>query len=324
MPTATLPPNAMAVGSQSKLSVLGYLVWFSVPDQPVRIKNLRKQWLIAGLDPSPLPRDPNALSLFKRAMRDQAGKVKHDDGTSTHTDVQPVLENGDFCIYQISRVVRDAENREVDYPKAMRCVFLKESEEIKFDPLGGVPRKDLIPVMNAITDYYEGETKTVRGPKVRTLIRKFIRDDSDEQGGVVGLGGENLRGKAGGVYFVAARHENALDGLEMVLEGLHPDGSGYLHKVPMADTSTERELIRRHHLDNTKRELAEAVAEVSAILKRDRTRQVRPDVVAQHWRKLKALRRRSDEYKGLLHEENEDIRAADQMLERQLEKLSAL
>lgn len=322
-PTSTVAPDYVAVGSQSKLPVLGYLVWFAVPDRSVSIKKLRKEWLLAGLDPKALPDDPRSLYLFKRAMRAQEGKVRVDGGGTIETDVKDVLETGDLCIYQISRVVRDADERQVDYPKAMRVVYNKQAQEMKFDPLGEVPRAEILPMMEAIQDYFENNAKMLDGRKVRTVVRNFLRDDSDEQGGVVGLSGENLRGKGGGVYFVAAKYKDELEALEAALEHLYDDRAAYLHSVPLADAAGERELVRRHHLNNTKREIEEAMADVAKLLRADRKHAVRSDVAAHHWRRLHALQRRAAEYKGLLKDENDEIDQATQLLRKQLDRIEA-
>lgn len=320
-PTSTVAPDVIAVGRKSKLPVLGYLTWFSVPDRPVSIKKLRKEWLLAGLDPQALPEDPRSLYLFKRAMRAQEGKVRTEDGGVIETDVKDVLETGDLCIYQISRVVRDADERQVDYPKAMRVVYNKQAQEMKFDPLGEVPRGEILPMMEAIQDYFENNAKMIDGRKVRTVVRNFLKDDSDEQGGIVGLSGENLRGKGGGVYFIAAKYKDELEALESALDGLYDDGAAYLHSVPLADSASERELVRRHHLNNTKHEIEEAMADVAKLLRSDRKHAVRSDVAAHHWRRLRALQRRAAEYKGLLKDENEDIDQATELLQKQLDKL---
>lgn len=322
-PTSTAPPDVVAVGRKSKLPVLGYLTWFSVPDRSIPLKKLRKEWLLAGLDPKALPDEPRALYVFQRAMRAQEGKVRQSDNSLVETDVKDVLENGDLCIYQISRVVRDADNRQVDYPKAMRVVYNKAAGEMKFDPLGEVDRNELLPMVEAIQDYFEQNAKMIEGRKVRTVVRNFLRDDSDEQGGVVGLSGENLRGKGGGVYFVAAKYQDELESLETALDGLYDDGGAYLHSVPLADGAGERELVRRHHLNNTKREITEAMADVHKLLREDRKHAVRSDVLAHHWRKLRALQRRAGEYTALLKGEDEDIKAATEILQLQLDKLQA-
>lgn len=327
MPTATTPNSLsgmVAVSKGSKVKPLGYITWFSVPDKPVNIKTLRKHWRIAGLDPTPLPKNPRSLYLFKLAVRSQEGKVKLDDGTVVQTEVMDVLENGDVSIYQLSRVVRDRDNRVVDYPKAMRVTFHKPSEEINYDLLGGVKRTKLLPVMDAIQDFYEKNAKMISGRKIRGIVRDFLKDDTDEQSGKVGLSGENLRGKAGGVYFVAARHIEDLEGLSQALGNLYEtDGGVYgLSTVPLADGKSERGMIRAHHVANSLAETKTAMADVAKLLRDDRKTAVRSDVYAHHYRKLQALRRRSAEYTALLREEQQEVTDVTEMLSKQLTKLS--
>lgn len=321
-PTSTIPPQGVVVGRKTKLSVLGYVVWFSVPDRPVSVTRLRKKWLVSGLDPRPLPDDPRELYLFQRAMREQEGRQRLANGSVIETDVKDVLENGEHCIYQISRVVRDKDSRVVGYPKALRVIYDKAAKEMKFEPLGEVPSAEVLPMVESIQDYYENNAKMIEGSKVRTVVRNFLKADSSEQAGIVGLSGENLRGKGGGVYFVPAKFKDELESLEQALDELYPDHAAYLYSLPMADGEGEREIIRRHHLNNTKAEMTDAAADVAKLLRSDRKHAVRSDVAAHHWQKLRALQRRAAEYKALLKDENEDIDAAAALLEKQLEKLA--
>jgi hypothetical protein len=328
MPTTTatqesLTGDMVAVGKDSKVKPLGFITWFSIPDKPVNLKVLKKHWLMAGLDPKVLPPDPRALFLFKRAVRGQEGRVRHADGSITETDVVRIIENADFCIYQITRVVRDEDRREVDYPKAMRVTYNKRAGEIEFNKLGETKRVDLRPMMEEIQDFVEQNTKTVNGRKVRTMVRDFLKDGNDERSGKVGLSGENMRGKAGGVYFVGARYKEELDGLAVALEGLYADdGQTYgLYTVPLADGKSEREMIRAHHVANTVKETQEAMTFVAKLLREDRTSTVRVDVSAHWYRKLQALKRRNAEYNALLKDEQEEVNDITSMLERQLSKL---
>lgn len=323
MPRAKMPAAAdmVAVGADSGITPLGYVCWFSCPDKAVNLKDLRYEWRVAGLEPSLLPPDPRSLYLFKRAMREQAGRVQLDDGRVIETDVRPVDEDREACVYQISRVVKDKAKRIVEYPKAMRCTFTKASEELSFHPLGGVPAEDFMSLEESISEYFDNNAKLVNGKKVRTLVRKYLKDDSDEQGGQIGLAGENLRGKAGGVYFVAAKHKEALEGVSQVLDALWPDKAGYLYTVPLADGSSERELIRRHHVNNSVKEVHEAIAAVAALLREDRVQGIRSDVAEHHWRRLAQLKRRAAEYNGLLRDEQDDVKDAIEMMEQQLDKL---
>lgn len=313
--------DMVAVSADSGVKPLGYITWFSVPDRAVPLKKLRTQWMMAGLDPKCLPPDPRALHTFKHAMREQDGREATPEGHIIETDVRAVDENGTVCIYQISRVVKDRENEVVEYPKAMRVTYKKMDSEIVFKALGDVPKAELLPMMEAITDYFEQNAKMIGGSKVRTLVRQFLRDDADEEGGVIGLSGENLRGKGGGIYFVDAKFKAELDSVAEALEGLYPENAAYLYTVPLADGASERELIRRHHVANTKKEIMEAIADVAALLRADRKAAIRSDVIRHHERKLNALRRRAALYNELLKEEQEDVSTAAGMLALQLEKL---
>lgn len=327
-PTATATPDSLsgmvAVSKGSKVKPLGYICWFSVPDRPVNVKTLRKHWLMAGLDPQPLPKDPRALYLFKRAMREQEGKVRLADGTLVQTEVVDVLDSGDHSIYQLSRVVRDKANRVVDYPKAMRVTFTKTTEEIGFDALGEVKRSELVPMMTAIQDFFEQSTKQISGRKVRTLVRDYLKDDTDEAGGKVGLSGENLRGKSGGVYFVAAKYVEDLEGISQALGDLYEaDGGVYgLSMVPLADGKSEREMIRAHHTANAVADTKQAIADVAKLLRDDRKSAVRSDVAAHHWRKLRSLQRRAAQYNSLLRDEQDEVTTALELMGKQMQKLA--
>jgi hypothetical protein len=325
MTTMTAPLSGMvAVSGDSDIEPLGYVTWFSVPDRPANLRRLHYEWKLAKLDEKQLPDVPRPLYLFKRACSEQKGKVRHEDGTVTETDVRLVSEDHDLCIYQISRVVRDKAQRVVNYPKAMRVTFDKsiatDPKPYGFEPLDEVPTGELLPMMEAISDYYDVAGKQIDGRKVRALVRDYLRSDPDPQRELPGLSGLNLRGKAGGVYFIAAKHKPVLDSLAQVLTGLYKDGSAYLYTVPLADGASERELVRRHHVNASLEEAKEAMAEVADIL-RDRTTPVRADVAQHHWRRLQLLRERGQEYAELLNDEQTEVNDAMDLLKKQLDRL---
>ena len=97
--------GVVAVSGNSKIKPLGYLTWFSVPDDSVSLGRLRSTLAKNGLPPSLAPKDTKAINVFKRAMREQEGR-KRDNGQTIETTVAQVDETPDQCIYQISRLVR--------------------------------------------------------------------------------------------------------------------------------------------------------------------------------------------------------------------------
>lgn len=325
MATAALPHpsvrDMMAVSKDSDIAPLGYIVWFSVPNADVSVRRVRKHWGLAGLDMTIVPSDPKQPDAFKRAVRAQESRVREPNGNVVETDVREVVSDADTITYQISRVVRDREEKIVDFPKALKVTYRKFDGELDFQPLGQVSPRDVLPMIKEIQAAYEANGNAIPGSKVRSLVRDFIKDDSHETSGKVGLSGENLRGKAGGVYFVLARFGEQLDALAEFLSHVYPDGRAYLYTVPMADGATEREMIRRHHVNNSIAEAEEAIAEARLLIREDRQRGVRENVRKHHFAKLERAKIRTAMYAEALQAEQEDVNARLEVLNRQLRKV---
>lgn len=325
MATATLTHPSVkdmtAVSKDSGIEPLGYIVWFSVPDQDVSLRRVRKQWGLAGLDMAVVPAEPKQADAFKRAVRAQESRVREPNGNVIETDVREVDSDTDTIVYQLSRVVRDRQERIVNYPKALKVTYRKYDGELDFQPLGQVNASEVLPMIEAIQAAYEANGKAIPGPKVRSLVRDFIKDDSHETSGKVGLSGENLRGKAGGVYFVLARFGEQLDALAEFLSNVYPDGRAYLYTVPMADGASEREMIRRHHVNNSIAEAEEAINEARLLMREERKRGIRENVRKHHFAKLERARMRTAMYSDALRSEQEDVQMRLEVLNRQLRKV---
>lgn len=310
----------VAVSKDSGINIAGYLTWFSIPDDSVPLRRLKQHLAVNGLPMSLAPKDTSPIHIFKRAMREQEGRHKLESGLIRENTVAQVVETPDDCVYQISSLKRDLEERVVEYPKAMRVIFNKKTEQIGFNPLGGVPRSELLDMMEAIQDFYDKNGTRVTGARVRTVVRNYLRDEEDEKREIEGLSGINLRGKAGGIYFVLARYLVQLEAVGVMLDELY-GGRAYLHFVPMADGASEKEIIRRHHVANARQELKEAIAEVKGLLSHDRERAPRSDVVAAKFAQFQALQRRAAKYNEVLDDEIAEIEDMGAILKKQLDKL---
>lgn len=309
----------VAISTDSKIKPLGYVAWFSVPDDSVSLRKLKMTLAAHGLSPALAPEDTKAVHTFKRAMREQEGRHR-ENGHYIENEVAQVDETGDDVVYQISSLKRDLQERVIDYAKGMRVIFNKRTEEIHFNVLGDVHRSELLPIMESITDFMEKNAAKVTGARVRTVVRNFLRSESDEGRNVEGLSGENLRGKAGGVYFVLAQYGDKLAAMSDMLEELYK-GKAYLHAIPMADGATEREMIRRHHVANTREEMKQAMGEVRELLSGDRDRAPRSDVVANKWAHFHQIERRAAKYAAALADEQDEINDMAVILKKQLDKL---
>lgn len=320
-PTTPKSMEGLIAVSDPDVKPLGYLSWFSIPDESVSLRRLKHGLAMYGLSPNLAPTDTKAIHTFKRAMREQEGRQRN--GTITETDVAQIEETPEFCVYQISRLERDFNERVINYPKALRVIFTKAGDAagtIDFEPLGGVPRQEVMPIMQAITDFYDKNAAKVTGARVRAVVRNYIKNSPDEQRNQDGLSGENLRGKAGGIYFIPARHRGELEALASMLQEVYK-GKAYLHAVPMADSASEREIVKRHHVANSMDEAHEMMTELRGLLSTDRERAPRSDVIAHKWAQFETLRRRLGSYKEILRDEEDEIAQNMAILRKQLDQL---
>jgi hypothetical protein len=321
MATSTDSPlgGLIAVSENSKVKALGYLTWFSIPDESVGLRKLKAALASVGLPASLAPKDTKAVKVFQRALREQEGRHRT-NGHVIETTVAKVDETTEDMVYQVSRITRDLDDRVVDYLKAVRVIFNKRTEEVRFNILREVPQSVVGEITESIQEYIDKNASKISGARVRTVVRRYLRDTPDEQRGLEGLSGENLRGRSGGIYFVPAKHLDELKALQEALDDIY-GGRGYLHAVPLADGKSERELVRRHHVANAKQEITEAINDVRGLLSADRDRAPRTDSVAFQWNKYHALLRRSAEYAEVLEDAQEEIEDLSDVLKTQLGKL---
>ena len=350
MATRTSSPNGpaglVAISQETARNnpdmVLGYVCWYTVPNQDIKLSKLRKEWLYAGLEPMrALDADPTEIDAFKRAVASLKGIERNDQAidpntgvritTITETDVRLITDKGDTVQYQVSRVVRDVKGMEVNYPKALRIWLIKETGEVKYQMKGDVDFADASEIVEAFQARHSVTSSSVPGDKVRTMVRDYLQDVRDEQARIVGLSGENLRGKAGGVYFVLAKYLTELERLEKMLptlwSGKDPKTGktyarqAYLYKLPMANGQYERDMIRAAHIMNSEDDADEVIFDVGKLLRQDRERAVRKDVKDKAWRKLHRARARLLEYEEALGEEIGSARMKIEAMEKQLNKL---
>lgn len=312
MATATKMKDMIAVGTtKTKIPILGFITWFTVPDQSISLTKLKRTLAMNGLDPASLPKSSRPVHTFQRSCRSVEGK--HRNGTVTEIKVDEVNETQTDCVYQITRLVRDLAERVIEHPKAMRVTFEKSTEKITFDPLGGVPRGDLLELMEGIQDFYDQNSSKVTGPKVRSLVRSYLNGD---------LMATNLKGRSGSIYFVPFPGKETLDAIADTLEELYKD-KAYLHTIPMADAIGEREIVRRHHVEGCIDEIDEALAATTRLVKSQdtRDRNIRSNVVAHHWTKLQEVSKKITAYNEILEDEQDDLELKLDILKDQLRKL---
>jgi hypothetical protein len=321
---ARIPKNVVAVseGALDPDQFLGRLTLFTLPDQEVKGSQLLRSWAKHGLDVDALPEARQPVHIFQTAC----SSVKRRRATSGAGDrmqvtADEVADNG-TCDYQIGVKVWDVANKVIEYRRDMLVTFDKRTSQITTDSDGSDPR--LREIEQAIRDHFDANAKTVPGQKVRNAVRATL----------LSLGAQNVRRKAGGVYFVPATYvrtrngigetvptKPVLDGLHDVLADLYGDDADF-HIIPLANADGEREMVRRHFVINAnERAAALSLRAINRLREGSGKRAVRSDLMANLWNERRELLMAVEQFEELVSVEQKDLAANLRDLDASLRKL---
>lgn len=313
--------NVVAVtpgGAITREMIVGYVAWFTMPDEDVSVARLRGVWAANGLSPDGLPKGVKPLHVFQRAVRSIEGIRRN--GRDTEIKVDEVEDTPNECVYQVTKLVRDHTERLIEHPKAMRVVFKKypdipgKDPEIEFNRLGDVPQRELLPYQEAITEFYDRNSTKLPGHKIRSLVRTILTRQ---------LQGENLKGKSGGVYFIPVSGKDTLEGLGEALTDLFK-GKAFLHMLPLANDKDQREMVKERHISNSMDEIDELLKKTTAAVRTPRERSVRSDLIENLWTDHQRIKARGEQYAQFLDDTSAELADKLDILKAQIRKLEGM
>lgn len=310
---ATVPKNAVAVtpgGNVKESMIAGYVTMFTVPDDPVGATKLMRTFALLDLDTDLLPPTRKAVNVFQAACRSVEEKGRNGSG-GAEIVVDELMETPGESVYQITRRIRDRENRVIDHPKAMRVTFGKGTEDLVFEPLEASHYAALSGLEDAIRTYYDKNSTKVPGYKVRAVVRTYMTV----------LGATNLRRKAGGVYFVPASGKATLDGITEALHTLYGEKAD-LHTIPLVNDEGAREMIQKHFTINASERIDALMAKIAESLGGPRHRAIRADFVGNVAEERRAIATLKEQYQDLLKSELTEINSKVEDLDEQMEALT--
>lgn len=300
--------------------LLGRLAFYSLPDEERSGALLMKSWVKHGLDEDALPDARQAVDVFRSACSSVKARVAHDAKTGQRIEIlsNPVVDDG--SAYQITVRRWDRVKKVIEHEKGMRVEFDKKTNAITiaqlddFDPAMGK-------LATAIQAHFDANAKTVPGQKIRNAVRQTLLD----------IGAQNLRRKAGGLYFVPAEQPGTgiatkpiLDGLAGVLEDLYDDLADF-HVIPCANGEGEREIVAKHFAMNANEKAGELAEKAWARVRQGRgERGVRSDLVDNLNNERRALLGQIRHFEQLVQLERSDVDAKLDELDEALEKLDDL
>lgn len=302
----SVPKQLIAVSNDGK-HVMGYYAMFTVPDRFVSASKLSRAWASEALPMELVPSNRRAVDTFKRACR--SVETRRSGGNRVvEVKVDQVDETPSECVYQVTHMVRDSAQRQIDHPKAMKVTFNKNSETITYDPLSKRYASTLDAIEAAIQDFFDANSAKVPGHKVRSAVRGLMSASM----------GVNVRRKAGGIYFLPKDAKDNLDSLTRVLDHLYGDDAE-VHLIPCADDEYQKDMVAKHFEMNVSSEIDETIARVADKL--TSSRRMRHDAVANLFARRAELGKMRSDYAELIGGELEVVTEKLGLLDAQLEAL---
>lgn len=298
---------------------LGWLASATNPDREVKGTTFLRSWAHHGLDVEWLPEARQPVHIFQSACASVRGR--NDNGSKVIIQADEVENLTGRCSYQITRAVWDHGARLIDHQKEMRLQFDKNTGDITVAELA-----DFDPALAALVDdvreHFEANATTVPGQKVRNAVRNTL----------LRIGAQNLRRKAGGLYFVpgewrpnghTARTMPILTGLRGVLEDIYgPDCDFYRWKL--GNVEGERDMVRKHFTVNINNEIEKLTLKAIERVRTGKGRGVRQEMLDNlHSDRRKAFMALK-QFKELVQVEEDDIEANLADLDTSIERLEAL
>ena len=315
--------QVIALTDDSIEQVLGHLVFYGLPETRINYTDLTRAWQTQPLlDRGLLPREPTAAVVFTAACRSLETKRGGGAGR-VEVKVDEALRTPDEVVMQVTFLVRDKSSRLVEHPKAVRFTLNRHLATIRAERLGGGSHHNLttadgepvlVPDAQELIDrvraYFTQHNQSVGSDVFRAMVRNQLRASS----------AESVR-ESGGVYFVPRRHRPILDALAAIVADLTV-GRGEFHRIPLADDTEQRAMVRRHFVTNCVGELDRQIGQLGQVLRaRVEGAPVGDKAVATLIRDANRLRGVQTEYADLLHDELGELDARTQLLTSQLRQL---
>lgn len=299
---------------------LGRLTMFTLPDEERNSAKLVRAWAKHGLDVADLPDARQPVHVFQSAC---ASVKTRKAGTGRDGKVEIAadeVEHNGVCTYQVTRRVWDLANRSIEHEKAIRVTFDKATSDLTFERLHAGKDKAMDQIEGAIKANFDANAKTLPGQKIRNAVRHTL----------LKIGAQNMRRKAGGVYFVprewrpngkAKPTKPVLDGLAGVLEELYGDRADF-HQIPLISGDAEKRMVAKHFALNVREKAEELTAKAINRVRAGRgERGVRAEMLTNLWNERRRLSQQVAQFEELVSVETQDLETYLQTLDGAITQL---
>lgn len=249
--------------------LLGWIVPFTITDEPTEHRQLAAWFDELGLDPAILPPQPKPVDAFRKATSEAKEKYVLPDGSVCTVLCRDVDSNENMTRRQITREVRKPKAKEpLSYTRAIEVVFWRGQSKPVTDASGAIVGRAIergserfqIKVnregldadeLRAITEIaelirlrYLSYYDHLDGNRIRAVIRDYIKH----------LRAIEIKP---GLYFVHASRSTEIRALQELVRRI--GGGCFMHMIPLVDLEEQRDMVTAAF----KRESAQALAEVA-------------------------------------------------------------
>jgi hypothetical protein len=308
--------------------LLGRLATYSLPDDPQNGAKVVETFARHGLDVNYLPEARQPVHIFQSACASVRSRRPADSNRARMEIASDEIDNNGTCSYQITVRVWDRANKVIEHEKGMRVTFDKDTSEITTKLLNKRGQhawdKDMQAIERAIRKDFTRNAKTVPGQKIRNGIRAMLLD----------IGAQNVRRKAGGLYFVPTEWPDrsgnpkptlpVLDGLKGALADLYGEDADFW-KMALMGEDEEREMVRKHFALNANLQIEELTAKVVNRVRAGKgDRGVRQELLSNVFNERRAIAGAIKQFQDLVNVELSEFTGALDVLDQAMNDLNDL
>lgn len=301
--TAAMANYTDAIQNLPKEAFLGSLLYFSISQADVNLKNARRDLTSANLSTEGLRKNLRPFDAFRKATKRFERKFRVVNGIRSEIMVRPVGEDGEqsYRHLVLERAVTQAgKKRRIFYEKIAEITFTRgkkvDGEYVNHgvecrrttDHIGQAltPDEDqwLTEQLATFKDNYDHLLRYMDSHAVRTFVREYIYR----------LSGVCVK-ESGGLYFVK---QDNVDETKRLADWVHSIGSEF-HRIDLLNLVEQRDMIMDAFEEETIQEVERLMGEIAKILQ-DPDRQIEEKTFDNYADRAAELAAKVQEYNGIL------------------------
>ncbi|NHN34818.1 DUF6744 family protein [Paenibacillus agricola] len=225
--------NVHATQHEGAESIIGYLTWFSVPDQVVTLEKLQDLFDECDLDKEHLPTKILVHHAFRRATQIKDKRKTEHAGVHENYITREVACNLDGIIRHIVCETVDTKGKRLKYEEDAAILILeRKSEIVKYYGMNAYAKA----LAKQAAIEFELYKKTVSVQTLRSIVQSLLQT----------MAPTPVR-PSGGVYFVPKKFEEQINNMNRFLSVLDK-GEG--RAIPLINDEENRDMIRGKLLDH--------------------------------------------------------------------------